>query len=60
MIMIRMDKQWGPTVSTGNYIQFLGIEHDGRQYEKNNMYVYTYIWLGYYAVITQHCKSTIL
>ena len=26
--------------STGNYIQSLGIEHDGRQYEKKNVYTY--------------------
>ena len=42
--------------STGKYIQSLGIEHDGREYEKKN------IWLGYYAVqkkMTEHCKSTI-
>ena len=25
--------------STGNYIQSLGIEHDGREYEKNNVYI---------------------
>lgn len=25
--------------STGNYIQPLGIDHDGRQYEKNNVYI---------------------
>ena len=23
-----------------NYIQFLKIEHDGRQYEKNNVYIF--------------------
>ena len=25
--------------STGNYIQFLGIEHYGRQYKKKNVYL---------------------
>ena len=25
--------------STGNYIQPLGIDHDGRQYEKKNVYI---------------------
>ena len=25
--------------STGNYVQSLGIDHDGRQYEKGNIYV---------------------
>ena len=29
--------------STGNYIQSLGIEYDGRQYE--NMYIYIYDWV---------------
>ena len=28
------DKQWGPR---GNYVQSLGVEHDGRHYEK--MYI---------------------
>jgi len=25
--------------STGKYTQFLGMEHDGREYEKNNVYL---------------------
>ena len=25
--------------STGNYIQFLGIDHNGREYEKKNVYI---------------------
>ena len=43
--------------STGNCTQGLGIEQDGRQYEKKN------IRLGHSAVqqkLTQHCKSTII
>lgn len=46
--------------NTGNSIQSLGIESDGRQYEKKNVYC---VWLGCYAVqqkLTQHCKSAIL
>ena len=61
--------------STGNYIPSLGIEHNGRQYEKKNIYIYLplcsiardriyiYIWLGHFAVqqkLAQHCKSNIL
>ena len=50
--------------STENYIQSLGIEHDGRQYEKQKcIYVCVCIWLGRYAVqqkLAQHCKSTTL
>ena len=45
---------------TGNYIQSLGIDHDGRYYEKKNVSV---CMSGHYAVqqkLTQHCKSTIL
>ena len=26
--------------STGNYIQSLGVDHDGKQYEKKNVYIY--------------------
>ena len=47
--------------STGNYIQSLGIGHNGRWYEIKNIYIY--VWLGHYAVqqkLTQHCKSTVL
>ena len=33
--------------STGNYIQSLGIEHNERYYEKNNIHMYE---LGYFAV----------
>ena len=40
--------------STGNYIHSLGVEHDGRQYEKKN--VCRYDWI----TITQHCKLTTL
>ena len=39
--------------STGNSIQSLGIEYDGREYEKR---------VGHYAILqkwTQHCKSTV-
>ena len=25
--------------STGNYIQSLGVEHDGKEYEKKNVYI---------------------
>ena len=35
--------------STGNYIQSLGIEHDGRLYEKKNIYIhiYTHTWVTF-------------
>jgi len=43
--------------STGNYIQSFGIEHDGRQYEKKNVYI-----CGHFAVQQKLAqgKSTIL
>ena len=32
--------------SKGNYIQSLGIEYDGRYYEKKNIYIYAWVtWL---------------
>ena len=46
--------------STGNYIQSLWIEHDGREYEKKNVDID--VWLGYFVVqqkLAQYCKSTI-
>ena len=30
----RMDKQQGPTVYTGSYIQYPGINHNGKEYKK--------------------------
>ena len=32
--------------STGNYIQSLAIEHDGRQYEKKKKNIYIYDWVA--------------
>ena len=52
--------------STGHYIQSLGADHDGREYEKKSVCVCMYIRMyntGHYAIqlkLTQHCKSTIL
>ena len=45
--------------SIGNYIQYPGINHNGKEYEKE----YIYIYLSHFAVLqklTQHCKSMIL
>ena len=47
--------------STGNCIQYLGINHNGKQYEK--IYLSIYLYLNHYDVqqkLTQHYKSTIL
>ena len=48
---------------TGNDVQSLGIEHDGREDEKKNMCVCVCLWLGHFAIEqkrVQHCKSTVL
>ena len=37
-IMFRMDKQWVLLYRTGNYVQSLEMDHDGRQYEKKKVY----------------------
>ena len=66
-----MDKQQGPTYSTGNYIQSPGINHNGKEYSKKkdththtHTHTHTYIKLSHFAVIqqrlTQHCKPTTL
>ena len=47
--------------STGNYTQYPGINHNGKEYLKKN--VYMYVKPNHFAVqqeLTQHCKSTIL
>ena len=45
--------------STGNYIQYPVINHNGKEYEKEYIYIYN----NHFAVqqkLTQHCKSPIL
>ena len=34
-IICRMDKQESPMYYTGNYSQYAGINHNGKEYEKN-------------------------
>ena len=48
--------------STGNYVQSLVIEHDGRWYEKKNVYVYICMTqsLCCRQKLMQHYKSTII
>ena len=36
----RMDKQGPPLYSTGNYIQYSGINYNGKEYKKKYIYVY--------------------
>ena len=57
--MCKADKQQSPTVQYRNYIQYLIIKHNGKEYEKE----YTYRYNNHFAVyqqLTQCCKSTIL
>ena len=45
--------------STGNYIRYPVINHNGKEYEKE----YMYVKLNHFAVqqkLTQHCKSTVV
>ena len=47
--------------STGDYIQYPVLNHNGKEYEK--VYVYMYIHMNHFPVqqkLTLHCKSTIL
>ena len=37
--------------STGNYIQYPVINHNGKEYEKECMYVYTYIYIYIYIYV---------
>jgi len=41
--------------STGDQIQELTINHNGKEYEKEGIYVYIY-----QQKLPQHCKSTLL
>ena len=38
-IIYRMDKKQGPTYSTGNYIQYPVINHNGKEYEKEYIHI---------------------
>ena len=52
-----MDKQQGPTYSTGNYIQYPVINCNGKE-----IYIYITQSLRYTVEhnVIQHCKSTII
>ena len=61
----RMDKQQVLLYSTGNYIQYPVINHNGKEYEKEYIYTHTHIYVevNHFAVqqkFTQYCKLTIL
>ena len=45
-IINRIEKQ-GPTVlhSTGRYIQYPKINHNGKEYKKEHMYIFSYIYI---------------
>ena len=59
-IIYGMDKQQGPTDSTGNYIQYSVINHNGKEYEKECMIcIYKLNHSAVQQKLTQHCKSTI-
>ena len=53
----RMDKHKVLPYSTGNYIQYSIINHNGKNIKKN-----IYIYMSHFAVhqkLIQHCKTTI-
>ena len=55
-----MDNNKALMYSTGNYIQYLVINHNGKEYKKR---MYVCVKLSHFAVqqrLAQHCKSTIL
>ena len=58
-IIYRMNKQQGLTAySTGNYIQYSVINHNGKEYEKE--YICITESVSVQQKLTQHSKSTIL
>ena len=55
----KTDKQQDPTVQHREHIQYLVINYNGKEYEKQ----YIYVKLNHFAVyqkLTKHCKLTIL
>ena len=45
---------------TGNYIPYPGINHNGKDYKKECVFVYNWVTWLYSKKSTQRCKSTIL
>ena len=41
---IQMDAQQGPLQSTGKYIQYPVINHTGKEYEKEYIHIYIYMY----------------
>ena len=37
--------------STGNYFQYVVVNHNGKEYEKKSMYIYTYVHIYIYIYI---------
>ena len=56
-ITIRMISNEVLLYRIGNYIKSLGIDHNGRQYQKKNMYmcVYIYMYMYIYALTGSLC-----
>ena len=47
---------------TSNYTQYLIITYNGKESEKEDIYIYIYVLLNHFAVylkLAQHCKLTI-
>ena len=40
--------------SSGNYIQYPVINHNGKEYEKEGIYIYIYIYIYSYIYIFSH------
>ena len=59
-IAFRMDKQQGPTASTGNCIQSPGINHNGKEYLKRMCMCVKLSPFAAQQRLPQHCTSTIL
>ena len=54
--MYKIDNQQGPTAQHRKYIQYLIITYNGRESEKE--WIYVYVKLNHFAVHLKHCKST--
>ena len=53
-----MDKQQGLTTHTGNCIQYPVINYNGKEYEKECIYIYIYICIYVYICITELLSCT--
>ena len=58
-IIFRMEKQGPPVYSTGNYIKSPGINHDEKNINKKNVYIYVCVCIHIFILFNIYIHSFI-